>query len=342
MPSGIKYSTSNPTGAIRKGNVAIGVTGNLGPTATSGLYSNVLSTLATTYVITKVIDSNTPPIFFAPPDDATLIKLANIEGAGGVSTVNAALSWFASQSAYTVNNNTDFPNIVVDGLTAYLDVTLPSSYPNTGTTGYDLSGNANDASINIGSPTFTTFGGRRTIRFANQDKFVYSPPYDGFTLSTNPGISASGTSFTFEAWFYQLSGGSQTVILSNAGGCDGYRWGPQGGSAYWLFGNSDCSQYNEGGVANSTTMIGRWVQMIGIFDRANTLGGGTKFYHYVNGTLEGSNAIFTPTIQLSSPGIKACCGAFDGYLSVVRVYNRALTQSEITQNFNAQKTYFGL
>jgi len=342
MPQGIKYSATNPSQGFRKGVVGIGVSGSLGPTSDTGLYSNVLSTSTTTYVITKVIDGSTPPRFFAPPDDATLIRLANIEGAGGVTTLNDALAWFAGQSAYIINSNTDFPNIVVNGLTAYLDATLPASYPGSGTNWYDLSGNGNNGGLGIGSPSFTTFGGRRTIRFANQDKFVYSPPYDGFVLSTNPGISASGTSFTFEAWFYQSSAGSQTVILSNAGGCDGYRWGPQGGSAYWLFGNSDCSQYNEGGVANSTTMVGRWVQMIGIFDRANTLGGGTKFYHYINGTLEGSNAIFTPTIQLGTPGITACCGAFDGYLSVVRVYNRALTSTEITQNFNAQKSYFGL
>ena len=340
--SGIKYSTTIPTNGLKKGNIGIGVTGELGPTSVSGFYSNVISNSSSTYIITEVNGVNNPPLFYSPPNDATLIRLANLKGAGGVTTVNAALDWFAGQSNFLVNGNNDFPNIVVKDLTVNLDATLPSSYPNTGTSWYDLSGNGNNAGLGIGTPSFSTFDNKRSILFSNLNKFVYSPPYDGFTLSDNPGISASGTSFTFEAWFYQLSGGSQTVILSNAGSCDGYRWGPQGGSAYWLFGNSDCSQYNEGGVANSTTMIGRWVQMIGIFDRANTLGGGTKFYHYVNGTLEGNNSIFTPTIQLSSPGIKACCGAFDGYLSIVRVYNRALTQSEITQNFNAQKTYFGL
>jgi hypothetical protein len=78
--------------------------------------------------------------------------------------------------------NIDYPAIVTDGLTANLDATSVVSYPNTGTTWYDLSGSSNNGSINIGSPTFTTFGGRRTIRFSNQDKYVYSPPYDGFVL----------------------------------------------------------------------------------------------------------------------------------------------------------------
>lgn len=343
MPSGIKYSTTIPSQGFKKGNVGIGVSGSLGPTATSGLYSNVLSNSSSNYIITKVIDSITPPRFFAPPDDATLIRFANLEGAGNVSTVNAALDWFAGQSAYVVNGTSDFPNIVANGLTVYLDATLPSSYPNAGTNWYDLSGNVNNGNLAIGSPTFTTFGGRRTIRFNNQNKNVYAPPYDGFQLSGNPGISASGTSFTFEAWFYQVTADNgQIVILSNAGSCDGYRWGPNGSNTYWLFGDSTCTQFNEGTINNSTTLIGRWVQMVGIFDRANTLGGGLKFYNYVNSNLESSVGIYNPTISLNAPGMVACCGAFDGYLSVIRVYNRALTQTEITQNFNAQKSYFGL
>jgi len=341
MPNGVKYSTTTPTGALRKDNVALGVNGNLGPTANTGFYS-MPAPASGKYIINKVAASGVPN-FFAPQNDTELIQFARNEGATGVDTgsVAAVLAWIATQPNLEAANF-EYENIVTDSLTCNLDARFVGSYPNTGTTWYDLSGNNNNGGLGIGNPTFSTFDGKRSILFSNNGKYVYSPPYDGFVLSTNPGISASGTSFTFEAWFYQLSGGSQTVILSNAGGCDGYRWGSQGGSAYWLLGNSDCSQYNEGGVANSTTMIGRWVQMIGIFDRANTLGGGTKFYHYINGTLEGSNAVYNPTIQLGTPGITACCGAFDGYISVVRVYNRALTQTEITQNFNAQKSYFGL
>ena len=234
------------------------------------------------------------------------------------------------------------PRVITNGLTVALDVTDYNSYPGSGTTWFDLTPNKNNGSLATGTPTFTTFQGKKTILFDNPNKYVYTPPYNGFILDANPGISASGTSFTFEAWFYQLTGGSQTVILSNAGGCDGYRWGPQGTSAYWLLGNADCSGYSEGSVNNSTTMINRWVQMVGIFDRADTLGGGTKFYHYINGVAEGNVSTYNPTIQLGAPGIRACCGAFDGYLSIVRVYNRALSLNEIQQNFNAQKSYFGL
>ena len=340
MPNSIKYSASAQTLALKKGNFWIG-TGDVGkgPTSTTDYY-NGITPPAGGYTI-YLNKASQGPAIYTVGSDAALISLTDRIAGQTFETVAAALDWYSSQTDKMVLN-IDYPAIVTDGLTANLDATSVVSYPNTGTTWYDLSGSSNNGSINIGSPTFTTFGGRRTVRFSNQDKYVYSPPYDGFVLSGNPGISASGTSFTFEAWFYQLTGGGQTVILSNAGGCDGYRWGPMGGSAYWLLGNSGCSQYAEGGVNNSTTMIGRWVQMIGIFDRANTLGGGTKFYHYINSSLEGSVSTYNPTIQTGAPGITSCCGAFDGYLSVVRVYNRALSQSEITQNFNSQKSYFGL
>jgi hypothetical protein len=341
MPNVIKYNISTETRALKKGDFWIG-TGDVdkGPTGTTG-YWNGITPPAGGYTIYLNKTSGGPSIHVVE-SDAGLISFTGRIAGQSFANVAAALDWYRSQTDKMVLN-IDYPAIVTDGLTTNLDATSVISYPNTGTTWYDLSGTSNNGSFNIGSPTYTTFGGRRTIRFSNLDKVVYQGNHDGFILNSNPGISSSGTSFTFEAWFYQLSANQGgTVILSNAGGCDGYRWGPNGSYTYWLLGNSDCSQYSEGGISVSTSFIGRWVQMVGIFDRANILGGGAKFYSYVNGSLEGSVGTYTPTIQLNSPGIAYCCGAFDGYISVVRVYNRALTTAEITQNFNAQKSYFGL
>ena len=46
------------------------------------------------------------------------------------------------------------PNIVRDGLVLALDAASPRSYPGSGTTWYDLSGNGNDFTI-AGSPTYS-------------------------------------------------------------------------------------------------------------------------------------------------------------------------------------------
>ena len=340
MPNAVKYNTSAESLALKKGNFWIG-TGDVGKgtTAATGFYNGI--TPASGGYVIYVNKASGGPQIYTPANDSQLITLTNIIAGANYSTANECLSYFAGQSD-KMAFNIDYPPIVTNGLTVNLDVTSVLSYPNTGSTWYDISSSGNNASLAIGSPAFSTFNSKRSIYFNNTNKYVYSPPYDGFVLGSNPGLSASGTSFTFEAWFYQLSGGGQTVILSNAGGCDGYRWGPQATSAYWLISDSICSSPVEGGVSNSTTMVGRWVQMVGIFDRVGTLGNGSRFYHYINATQEGSVAIGTPTIQLGAPGMVSCCGAFDGYLSVVRVYNRALLPSEITQNFNAQKSYFGL
>jgi hypothetical protein len=339
MPNGVKYSTSVPTGGILKGNVSLGVSGSLVPTSTTGWYNGITPTSGK-YVIYETSPSATPHMY-TPQNDTELIRFANSKGAGGVSTVTGALQWFADQSGYFAAN-IDYPNIVTDSLTLNLDATIVSGYPNTGTTFYDLSGNTNNASSR-NTTEFTTFGGVRTFRLYNDGKYVYSSPTDGWNQISNPGISSSIASFSFETWSYMTTDNSgQTVIIANAGGGNGYRWGPQSTAAYWLVGGD--SDYAEGGVGSFSSLIGRWVQMVGVFDRANIYGNGPKIYCYINGSNVGSTTIPTANNMNNAGPIMPgnCCGAFDGYISVIRAYNRALTATEVTQNWNAQKSYFGL
>ena len=341
MPNGVKYSTTTPAGSLKRGNVALGVNGNLGPTSTTGFYS-MPAPQSGKYIINKVSPSGNPN-FFAPVNDAELIRLAKNEGATGADTgsVNAVLNWIATQDNLEAANF-EYENIVTNGLTLNLDARFVGSYPNTGTTWYDLSGNANNASSR-NTTEFTTFGGVRTFRLYNNGKYVYNSETDGWNQISNPGIASSIASFTFETWSYMTTSNTgQTVIISNAGGGNGYRWGPQETSAYWLVGGD--SDYSEGGVGNFSSLIGRWVQMVGVFDRANTYGNGPKIYCYVNGSNVGNNTIPTANNMNNSGPIMPgnCCGAFDGYVSIIRTYNRALTPTEITQNWNAQKSYFGL
>ena len=88
MPNGVKYSTTTPTGALRKDNVALGVNGNLGPTETTGFYSMV-TPASGKYTINKVSVSGVPN-FFTPQNDAELIRFAVSEGATGDDIVSAA------------------------------------------------------------------------------------------------------------------------------------------------------------------------------------------------------------------------------------------------------------
>ena len=120
MPNGVKYSTTTPSGSLRRGNVALGVTSNLGPSATTGFYS-MPAPQSGKYIINKVSPSGIPN-FFAPANDAELIRLARTEGAVGADTGSAAavLAWMATQDNLEVANF-EYGNIVTDDLILNLD-----------------------------------------------------------------------------------------------------------------------------------------------------------------------------------------------------------------------------
>ena len=68
MPNTIKYSTTTPPNALRKGNVALGVNDvNYGPTTTTGWYNGV-DPASGKYVIYKTAATGDPDVF-APQTD---------------------------------------------------------------------------------------------------------------------------------------------------------------------------------------------------------------------------------------------------------------------------------
>jgi hypothetical protein len=88
-----------------------------------------------------------------------------------------------------------------------------------------------------------------------------------------------------------------------------------------------------------------WVLICAVFDRTGELGDGPKIYGYVNNNSPSATTLSTQTaMRTSVPRIvrSGCCERFVGKLSSINVYNRALTQQEVLQNYNATKGRFGL
>jgi hypothetical protein len=128
MPNGVKYSTTTPSGSLRKGNVALGVTGDLGPTSITGFYS-MPTPVDGNYIINKTNVSSLPN-FFAPQNENELIRFAKQEGATGANTGSstAVLTWIATQPNLMAANF-EYENIVTDGLVLNLDAGFVGSYP---------------------------------------------------------------------------------------------------------------------------------------------------------------------------------------------------------------------
>lgn len=241
----------------------------------------------------------------------------------------------------TVNAN---PYITSSGLVLCLDAYNARSWPGAGTIWYDASGQNNTASMFGTVPT--SADGGACFDFATVTGTGAAPAANatlGFTFGSNM-VPTTG-SFTLSAWVKNMPNtGLQVTLLSNTGGADGFRWGPRLGSTYVLIGPT----YTETGLTYTSTLNSNlWYLITTVFDRAGTNSGGTpQWQQYVNGDLQ--TTVNMPSSQTafvnSSPGIvrNPCCDLYTGKLALLMIYNRALSSTEITQNFNAYRGRFGV
>ena len=75
---------------------------------------------------------------------------------------------------------------------------------------------------------------------------------------------------------------------------------------------------------------------------------GTRLKLYENGILMQTGSFFNSNVSNSSANLLIGMGggrdtyAWNGNISNTQIYNRALTESEVTQNYNALKDRYGL
>jgi hypothetical protein len=112
MPNYIQYSTSIPSGSLKKGNAALGIADSVaGPTSTNGWYTGINPPTGS-YTVYEVAASGDPDIY-CPINSTELINLVRSKGATGGNTgsVAAALAWIATQNNLLATNEV-YPNIV--------------------------------------------------------------------------------------------------------------------------------------------------------------------------------------------------------------------------------------
>ena len=221
--------------------------------------------------------------------------------------------------------------IVTDGLVLCLDAANKDSYPGSGTTWSDLSGNSNNATLV--NATFSN----NAIQFDGTNDYL---SFDSNSTRTNLGISSY---FTFDVWINAESHGDQ--------------FGWPGYAPYWGYTvrtaltDSDTKliahlryQDNAGvwqDSYNSSSLnkgdIGQWVNFVITFDNGLVT-------HYVNSN-KGTSTTLALTGQNPTQNLSyGIVGWFyyNGKFSNGKMYNRALTATEIQQNYNATKSRFGL
>ena len=225
----------------------------------------------------------------------------------------------------------EMENVITSGSLVIVDAGNPLSYPGSGTTWTNIAG-GNNGTLN-GSPTYNTIGGG-ALQFNGPSSFDYVAISDTITHKT-------GQNFSYECWVYfnGLSGYDKTIVgkpgcnigLMQAGSSMGMAvFGPNGVCAG---GNT---QYYAAGTANT----GVWEHWIGTYE----VGVGIKTFK--NGTLVSSVPV---TGNIGNWGDTLYIGGsinsnYTGecYIAYTSTYSITLNQNQITQNFNALRSRFGV
>jgi hypothetical protein len=220
------------------------------------------------------------------------------------------------------------PNSVNSGLIVALDAANPLSYPGSGTSWYDISGNGNNAILVNGVSYSTAFGG--IFDFDGVDDYAY--------IADNATLDIAGDK-SQAIWVYMDQSYSGTGILGKANSSVNGMALTYGWSSYG-FQNIAWNSANEPSVATNAADVGNWYYLVGVQNASTRyvyiLGAnGVRSSSYVGGTHTWNNALnFT-------------VGTIGGYYTnmkaaTVQVYNRSLSLSEIQQNYNSTKGRFGL
>ena len=223
-------------------------------------------------------------------------------------------------------------SMVMDGLKLWLDASNPLSYPGTGTTWYDLSGNANNGTM-VNGVTYSTANGG-VMSFDGVNDYVSGPIFAGLGSSNR----------TINIWVNILSlktAGPGRILTLSADNSSidapaitiGYRTTQS--SMEIGFGGSPYNGYSTGNSFSLNT----WMNIVAVISGNNM-------------TLYKDNIIIGTVINTGSVGQNPILqvGRYNNHygqyanikLNDTLIYNRALTAEEVNQIFQATRNKYGI
>jgi hypothetical protein len=187
----------------------------------------------------------------------------------------------------------------------------------------DLSGN-NNAGLLTNSVGYNTVNGGTLV--LNGSNAYSSIGTNGFPFGSSPG--------TLSGWARTntISGGTNWIISYGTPNLLLSRYIGILNNQYFFGG------FAGGNIVASGVQLNTWFNMVGVYDGVNSS-------MYINGALvAGPTPVSFNTIPSNaSVGTQTNGGEYwNGSIANVQIYNRALTPQEILQNYNAQRSRFGL
>jgi hypothetical protein len=211
---------------------------------------------------------------------------------------------------------------VQDGLQVYYDYGIRESYVGTGSTINDLSGN-NKNTTTVNSPTFTSTGG---------GYFSFNGTNQYLTEITGTTSSFSNNNLSYVGVINYTTTTNYKNLLDTFNGVN---------PMMWINTTSKIEIDQAAGFTSTLVYTGRTIQVA--FTHSNTAGVGCKLY--VNGQLIGGNTAAqgaiasTPRFGLYS---RQGTGTYLGRGYNLMIYNKVLSQDEVSQNYLAFKNRYGI
>ena len=272
---------------------------------------------------------NTGP--FAGPN-SNLFSIGNM---GSFASYNRALTAQEILQNYNATRKKYYPEerIVTDGLILNLDPANRNSYPGTGSQIYDLSGSGNTGTLNNG-PIFSSLNGGSII-FDGSNDYINIPDANSLNPST----------ITLSCWVKLNTFTDNANLISKGFTSVGspyiqYTLKMNTTANNNLYGFEISKNGTNVFVYTTTPLsINTYYHLTATYD-------GNTLRLYKDGVLDPASAVSSGTIasyatpvQIGRWGTQGT-QHFNGNISQVQIYNRALTQQEILQNYNATKNRF--
>ena len=224
------------------------------------------------------------------------------------------------------------PLIVTDGLTFYLDAANTKSYSGTGNTVLNIASTSAIGATKTAGIAFSSTSAPTFVATADSNYLL-----SDYTL-------ASGTSFTVCMWFKRVGNSYWTALFGNEvwnSGTGYVAMLTNANSITFTRGGAEELNYSNAGFASSNFNFYAFVKNPS----------GSNSFIYINGVQVASGSIsnvaiskpFVFNTRWENTGVSPSTGdSRESQFAQMYVYNRALTASEIVQNYNATKRRYGL
>ncbi len=219
------------------------------------------------------------------------------------------------------------PSIVRNGLVLNLDAANIRSYPGSGTNWTDLNGTGTTLTLQNG-PTYSS---------TDSGSILFDGVNDFASTATSLVNRTNGQEITVSCWIKPTRNAGQYSIICTNRSSDAsvYNW------IFYQHTNDGAISFH-GSAQNKSSYVPALNTWVNVTNTVTAAGVSTL---YVNGVSTYIVTGYTYGGVPSRLAIGSNNGAsepFQGNISQVSIYNRALTQAEILQNYNALKGRYGL